>query len=174
MDPRDYALQTDLKTWRQKMLVDLGINDTFFDPTLILPDTILMCIINLSHHSKLSDVASLQDLMDWCYADNYGRDILDLVHKHYPSPTAVQAPQPNMLGNMSNMVSLPTASNTLNPSAHSANVPKKPHKVTVCSKCKQSGHNARNHLCPMRAGPSDTKLNQENIFPNGTTSVNNQ
>ncbi|KAG1876728.1 hypothetical protein DFJ58DRAFT_721192 [Suillus subalutaceus] len=174
MDTRDYALQTDLKTWRQKILVDLGINDPFFSPALILLDPILMHIIDLSLHSKLSNVASLQDLTDWCYANEYGRNILDLVRKHYPLLTAVQPPQPNMFINMSNVVSLSTASNLLNPSAHSANIPKKPRKVTVCSKCKQSGHNARNHLCPMRAGPSNTNLNQENILPSGATCVNNQ
>ncbi|KAG0691991.1 P-loop containing nucleoside triphosphate hydrolase protein, partial [Suillus ampliporus] len=141
----DYALQSDLKSWRQKMLVDLGINDPFFSPALILPDPILTCIINLSHHSKLSDVSSLRDLTDWCYADKYGGNVLDLVCKHYPPLAVVQAPQPNIFINMSNVASLPVALNPLDPSAHSAsvhnNASEKPHKATVCSKCKQVGHN---------------------------------
>lgn len=121
------------------MLVDLGINDPFFSPALILP--ILTCIVDLSHHSKLSDVSSLRDLTDWCYANEYGGNVLDLVRKHYPPPAVVQAPQPNMFVNMSNMVSLPAALNPLVPSAVPNNGSKKPHKVIVCSKCKQVGHN---------------------------------
>jgi hypothetical protein len=38
IDTRDYALQNDLNVWCQKMLVDLGINNPFFGPALILPD----------------------------------------------------------------------------------------------------------------------------------------
>ncbi|KIK32775.1 hypothetical protein CY34DRAFT_27154 [Suillus luteus UH-Slu-Lm8-n1] len=142
MDARDYTLQSDLKGWHQKMLVDLGINDPFFGPALILPDLILTHIIDLSHHSKLSDVSSLRDLMDWCYADEYGGNVLNLVCKHYPPPAVVQAPQPNMFVNTSNTASLPAASNPLVPSAVPNNGSKKPRKATVCSKCKQVGHNS--------------------------------
>lgn len=96
MDARDYALWNDLNVWRQKTLVDLGINDPFFGPALILPDLILTRIIDLSHHSKLSDVSALRDLTDWCYADKYGENVLVLVHNHYPPPTVVPAPQSNI------------------------------------------------------------------------------
>jgi hypothetical protein len=140
MDAKDYALRNDLNVWRQKMLVDLGINDPFFGPALILPDPILTQIIDLSHHSKLSDVSALRDLTDWCYADEYGENVLVLVRNHYPPPAIVPAPQPNI--QLTN--TLPQAAldpSVLSTSVRSNTALKKPRKATVCSKCKQVGHN---------------------------------
>ncbi|KAG1796108.1 hypothetical protein EV424DRAFT_1353290 [Suillus variegatus] len=129
MDARDYALRNDLNVWHQKMLVDLGINDPFFGPALIFPDPILTWIIDLSHHSKLSDVSALRDLTDWCYADEYGENVLVLVCNHYLPPAVVPAPQPNI--QLTN--TLPQAA--LDPSVLSTNICsnmtlKKPRKAT--------------------------------------------
>jgi hypothetical protein len=133
MEQRDFDLRQSLNIWRKDCLIaDYG-EDDFLKPQLILSDQICDHIINLAHHSQLSDIKVLQHQTEWCHASTYGTQILDIVWRHAPPPPAL--PSPFSTAPLQRLAQQDTNSRN-GPSTSRQQAP----KAMTCGACGQKGH----------------------------------
>ena len=89
MEQRNFDLCQSLNIWcKDHLITDYGEAD-FLRPQLILSNPIRDHIIDLAHHSQLSDIKVLQHQTEWCHASTYGAQILDIVWCHAPPPAVL-------------------------------------------------------------------------------------
>ena len=134
----DDALTTDLENLRERFLAREGLEyDLIFGSQRILSDDMLDRIVKLGCYQKLATLEALVDQTDWRYARKYGQEILDAVHKHYPSPpicTPSQAIIPE-----SELIILAPITDNANLNA-AQEVIKRSRAPPKCAACGNTGH----------------------------------
>ncbi|KAG2082329.1 uncharacterized protein F5147DRAFT_590419 [Suillus discolor] len=124
---KDWQEETTLKLYGHAHLYDLG-------PGIIMPNSILDCIVECAHFYKIKSTADLVKETCWSGANKHGDEIIVLIHQVCPLPTP--------------LTSAPLQPHT-NPSNANASVsvPRNAKRKMRCSACGEEGHNARNHHC---------------------------
>lgn len=87
MDSHGEALAIVLDDWRVEQSRKEGLgDDDFFGAHFVLCDEILERIVSLAHHSRIPDLEALVVQTSWCFAKDYGPEILKIVREHFPNP----------------------------------------------------------------------------------------
>ncbi|KIK80902.1 hypothetical protein PAXRUDRAFT_157387, partial [Paxillus rubicundulus Ve08.2h10] len=82
MEPREYELDDALEDWRNQKtknvygechLIDLG-------PGLVMPDSVLECIVACAHHLKIRIVDDLHHETQWSGTDKFGDEVIVVIH----------------------------------------------------------------------------------------------
>ncbi|KAG2126361.1 uncharacterized protein EDB93DRAFT_1073207, partial [Suillus bovinus] len=94
MTSGERQLREKLREWHELQMVEEGLDsDVFFGPQVILLNKTLDQIGDLAYALKLPDTTSLCQQTDWCYANEYGTKIIDIVLACIPAhPTPALAP----------------------------------------------------------------------------------
>ncbi|KAG2113640.1 hypothetical protein BD769DRAFT_1673651 [Suillus cothurnatus] len=141
MTAKELSFRQALEDWRVQEMLECGMGeDDLFGAQLILMDPILDRIVDLAHHSKITDIISLKAQTDWHYADRFGAKVLAILQMNYP-PTSLFTTRPlerPLTNTSSTWIVPPIQSNPV----------KKP-RTTRFSRCGQVGHIVSNCKCPM-------------------------
>jgi hypothetical protein len=87
----EQSLQHDLDVWRARKARQCFGDIDFFTPNVFLHTYVMLRVINLAHAHKLHTTDDLKNQTSWCFADEYGDELISLVLKHYPiAPPATQ------------------------------------------------------------------------------------
>ena len=83
---QDRALGDALHGWREDKTSALfgwaALND--FGPCLVMPNSILECIVDCAHHNKIETLQDLKKETGWTEADRLGSEVIALVQHHVP------------------------------------------------------------------------------------------
>jgi len=138
----DIALRDALQEWRENTtamvfgrahLIDMG-------PSILMCKSTLERIVDCAHHHKINSVSDLKRETGWPDADQFGSEIITLIHAYspsLPSPFVSTPLRPTTSMAVNTPPALPDRCPTPCPSSAST-VQKRKNK---CSACGQEGHN---------------------------------
>ncbi|KAI6109395.1 hypothetical protein EDD16DRAFT_1479995 [Pisolithus croceorrhizus] len=140
--------------WREQMTAAVYGWHHLYDigPSIMMCSAMLECIVDCTHHHKLSSIQDLKRETGWLDADQYGGEILSLIQRHI-APLA----SPFISTPLQQTISPPNvlATSHANPSVGWCKV--------KCSTCGQDGHNARNRICSRHPSHVGTVVGKENV-----------
>ena len=99
------SLVNDLNAWCNHKVRELFGDIDLFTPNVFLHTYTLLRIVDLAHACQLCSTDDLKKQTSWCFADEYGDELITLVLKHYPTA-------PNPSGVPSPFISTPLHSHT--------------------------------------------------------------
>ena len=144
----EQSLKNELLTWRERTACNLFGNIDDFTPNVFLHSSILDRILDLAHAHKIQSVLDLKNQTSWCFAEEYGGDIITLVKRHCPPIQPGQASAPSLF------VSTPLRSrpDTINSPTHNTlpPVPLKTRAPPQCGECGIVGHRSESHTPHLR------------------------
>ena len=78
-------LRHNILAWCECKVHDLFGNIDYFTPNIFLHLSVLDFILDLAHVHKLNSILDLKNQTSWCFAEEYGRDIIRFIEQHCPS-----------------------------------------------------------------------------------------
>jgi len=144
----DHSLKQALLAWRERNAREIFGDIDYFTPNVFLHSSILNRILDLAHAHKINSVLDLKNQTSWCFAEEYGRDIIRLIKQHCPSS------QPGQASMSSLFVSTPLRSrpDTVNSSTHHTLLPTllKTRAPPQCGECGIVGHRSESYTPQLR------------------------
>ncbi len=149
MDSHDELLAAALDNWRTEQSQKEGLgDDELFGSHFVLCDDILERIVSLAHHSKIATLDDFIAQTNWCFARDYGPEILRIVKIYFPEPppitTAPALPSNSVPGHVMPRTNSPVPSSSAN-NATSISAPLSAEPSKRRRTCKNCGSNA--HIC---------------------------
>ncbi|KIK73578.1 hypothetical protein PAXRUDRAFT_20702 [Paxillus rubicundulus Ve08.2h10] len=173
MGPNEYELGEALEDWREEKTREIHGESHLMDigPALVMPDGMLNWIVACAHYFKIKTVNDLKRETRWGKANQYGTEVITMIHRVVPIPIPITAPaaftrtplQPRPI---------PQANSSLDPLSTPSHQPlvagdgvNLPAKKKKCGACGLEGHNRRNRIVctkhPDRV-VSRSSINKEN------------
>ncbi|KAG2344205.1 hypothetical protein BDR05DRAFT_999359 [Suillus weaverae] len=158
----DLVLLDALSDWCEEKTISIygwaHLSD--LDPSLILPNSTLDCIIDCAHHCKIHSMLKLKKETVWMNADRFGNEVVMLIQRLVPPGVSPFAMTPLSHSSSTANTNIPPPTPSMSSPclvAITSNAPKCKNK---CGACNQEGHNMHNCVCPSH--PFYTGLNKEN------------
>ncbi|PPQ97754.1 hypothetical protein CVT26_001802 [Gymnopilus dilepis] len=141
MDSHDKSLADALDNWRVEQSKKDGVaEDDFFGAHFILCDEILNRIVSLAHHFKIPTLDDLAAQTSWCFAKDYGSDILKIVKVFFSDTPTPNPPTANNILGQSSLTNTPgpSASNPIDDGNANALIKEK--RKRTCKNCGSESH----------------------------------
>lgn len=135
MGPDEYKLCEALEDWREQKTRETHGESHLMDigPSLVMPDEVLDRIVACAHYLKIKSVEDLKRETHWSKTNQFGIEVISLIHHIIPVPTASAVLTTTPLQPRS----IPQTLTSL-PEVSLSNLALKKHK---CSACGVEGHN---------------------------------
>ncbi|KIK73892.1 hypothetical protein PAXRUDRAFT_177247 [Paxillus rubicundulus Ve08.2h10] len=150
-EKHNFMLQDALDNWRDaKTIIVYGwarLND--LGPALIMPNSILDCIIDCAHHHKINTIQDLRKETGWTDAELFGEEVIGIIQRctaPLPLPLISTPLRPSTFSTINtSTLSLLNTSSLNSISSPSSVAPK--HHAIKCGACRKEGHNSCNRIC---------------------------
>jgi hypothetical protein len=139
-DMMEQSFQHDLFAWRESKARELFGDINFFTPNVFLHMDILLRIVDLAHAHRLCSVDDLKNQTSWCFADEYGGDIISFVSKYFPATAHHPRADATPFTSMPLHSRVGATNSTVPYTGSTVPTPAKPRAPPRCSDCGVVGH----------------------------------
>ncbi|KAG2344669.1 hypothetical protein BDR05DRAFT_947343 [Suillus weaverae] len=145
MGPKEHELCDSLEDWQEAATERIygGSNLNDYGPSLVMPDSVLDCIVDCAHYKKIVTIDDLRKETQWSGVDQFGGDVIAVIHCIIPVPIPVPVFTSNPLQPLPRQSVNITSLNT-QAAAHPLAPTVTNQKQSRCSACNLEGHNKQN------------------------------